>query len=398
MTPSAILWEISSLLLVAHISYGGWFIMARYKKTDTFITIIGIIIAASLAWMVFSIGTANWFWSLIVAFLSAILFHLHLRRRLNRVCLQEFCNYKIFIESYGVILCLGGFIFSLFFPQQDLLLGILNLLFVLRLNWLIFFKKKLYRLDYPNPKPLTNPLVSVVIIAFNEEKYIGQCLESLKKQTYHNFEVILVDDRSVDSTVSTAEPYGQFFPLKIVQKEVRGCSRSRNFGAENACGKIILFLDADVILPTDFLEKSLHEFFAQHLSAAFFDFTPITDKKIDYAITCFYRLWLKATQYHNPRAIGSCIMVRRELHDAIRFDETVIMAEDFDYIRRATDHGKFRMIDQVRYRLSWRRFTVENRLKLVIKYLLFELHRQLIGEMRKPVFSYNFGHYDKKEP
>jgi len=55
------------------------------------------------------------------------------------------------------------------------------------------------------------------------------------------------------------------------------------------------------------------------------------------------------------------------------------------------------MINNPRYLVSWRRFGVENRFWLIVKYLLFEAHRQLIGEIRKPILSYDFGHYDKKK-
>jgi cellulose synthase/poly-beta-1,6-N-acetylglucosamine synthase-like glycosyltransferase len=347
--------------------------------------------------MLLSIGTINWYWSLIAAFLGAIIFHLHIRRRLDRICLQEYINYKIFIEAYGIILCFVGIAASLLLPQLDLIYGILSLLYFLRLSWLVIFKKKAYGIDYPNHNPLNDPKISIVIIAFNEEKYIGHLLESIKKQTYKNFEVILVDDHSEDDTVKIAKTHTHDFPLQIVQKPVRGCSRSRNFGAENSTGELILFLDADAILPPDFLKKGLAEFNAKHLSLAFFDFTPITDKKIDHTFTAIYRFWLKAVQYHNPRAIGSCIMIRRDLHKKILFDETVVMAEDFDYVLRASQHGKFRMLNEPRYQISWRRFDVENRLKLVIKYLLFEIHRQLIGEIRKPIMKYNFGHFGKKK-
>ena len=397
MTAIQILLWISNLILLVNISYGAFFILVRYKKTDAFIATIAVMVPAALANMVLSTGTINWYWSLIVAFLCAILFHLHIRRRLTSIYLQEYCNYKIFIETYGIILSVAGIIATLLLPPMELITAILMLAFIVRLTWLLLFKKKAYQMKYPNPEPLNNPLVSIVVIAFNEENYIGQTMESLKDQTYRNFEVILVDDHSQDATLEIAKAYEHLFPLKIVQKEVRGCSRSRNFGAENAKGEIILFLDADITLPPDFLQKSLTQFSAQNLGAAFFDFTPITDHRSDHLMTFFYRLWLKITQYHNPRAIGSCIMIRRALHKAVLFDETVVMAEDFDYIRRAVCHGKFRMLNNPRYQVSWRRFGVENRLKLVTKYLIFETHRQLIGEIRRPVLSYQFGHYDKEK-
>ena len=398
MTTSNILFIISTLLLTPHIAYGGYYILAKMKKFDAVVYGLGLLAGVAQIFMLANIfNPVYWFAGIVITFIFAILFHLRIISLLSEISLQEYCNYKIFIEAYGIFLSLIGIIIVTFLPWTAPVLGGLTIIVILRLSWLVLFIKKAYGINYQNPAPLTNPPVSIVIIAFNEEKYIGELLESIKKQTYRNFEVILVDDHSEDDTVKIAHSYIHHFPLKIVQKPVRGCSRSRNFGAKNSTGEIILFLDADVILPPDFLEKGLHEFSTRHLSSAYFDFEPIADKKIDDFFTVVYRFWLKAVQYHNPRAVGSCIMVRSNLHEKILFDETVVMAEDFDYIRRGSHLGKFRMINHPRYHLSWRRFAVEHRLKLVIKYLLFELHRQLIGEIRKPIMTYKFGHYDKKE-
>jgi hypothetical protein len=388
---------ISSALLIPHISYGGYCILSHFKRFDPLVTAAGTGVLLALVVFLFNIlNPIGWFVSLAIAFAFAILFHVRLRSVIPKVSLQEFCNYKIFIEAYGILLCLAGIFTVTFLPFMIPAIGILNVIFVLRLNWLIFFKKKLYKLDYPDPEPLNNPLVSIVVIAYNEADYISKTLESIKAQTYHNFEVILVDDHSTDDTVEIARSYESAIPLKIVQKEVRGCSRSRNFGAANAKGEIILFLDADIFLPEEFLEKALAQFSERKLSSAFFDFTPVTDNRLDFLCTGIYRLWLKVTQYFNPRAIGSCIMVRKDLHDRLLFDESVVMAEDFDYVRRAVGFGKFRMLKNPRYMVSWRRFEVENRFLLVTKYLIFELYRQQIGEIRKPILSYDFGHYDKK--
>lgn len=396
MTLNETCFIISNALLIPHISYGGYFILSRFKKIDPLVMTAGTGVTVSLILMLMNtFNPVYWFTSLAVAFVFAILFHLRIRSILTKVSLQEFCSYKIFIEAYGIILCLAGIFTITVLPFMIPALGILNIIFILRLNWLIFFKKRLYKLEYPNPTPLNNPLISIVIIAFNEAGYISKTLSSIKSQTYRNFEVIVVDDHSEDDTINIARSFESAMTLKVVQKEIRGCSRSRNFGAANAKGEIILFLDADIILPNDFLEKALAEFSAQKLSSAFFDFTPVTDNKADFLFTGIYRLWLKITQYFNPRAIGSCIMIRKDLHDRLLFDETVVMAEDFDYIRRAVNFGKFRMLNSPRYMLSWRRFEAENRFLLVAKYLIFEFYRQQIGEIRKPILSYDFGHYDK---
>ena len=52
---------------------------------------------------------------------------------------------------------------------------------------------------------MNNPLISVIIPAYNSDRYLGRCLESIINQTYHNLEIIVVDDGSTDNTRQTAE-------------------------------------------------------------------------------------------------------------------------------------------------------------------------------------------------
>ena len=92
--------------------------------------------------------------------------------------------------------------------------------------------------------------ISVVIPAFDAEATLVSCLDSLRKQTLKPFQIILVDDCSTDRTASIASEAG----IDILSFEGRsGPAIARNAGAERAEGDIILFLDADVIVPTDLI-------------------------------------------------------------------------------------------------------------------------------------------------
>jgi glycosyltransferase involved in cell wall biosynthesis len=103
--------------------------------------------------------------------------------------------------------------------------------------------------------PLNDPLVSVVVTTKNEERHIGNCLESVARQTYSSegIEMIVVDNSSTDRTKKIARRYTD----KIFDK---GPERSaqRNFGMiEKSRGKYVLFLDADMILSPTVIEKSV---------------------------------------------------------------------------------------------------------------------------------------------
>lgn len=102
---------------------------------------------------------------------------------------------------------------------------------------------------------MEGPSVSIIILTKNEEKSIGKCLECIHKQTYKDYEVIIVDANSTDNTVKIAESYG----ARIVKEEDgKGFGYARNLGVRNARGNMIVFVDADVFLiDNTILERAL---------------------------------------------------------------------------------------------------------------------------------------------
>ena len=96
----------------------------------------------------------------------------------------------------------------------------------------------------------TLPRVSVVIPAYNEEKYLPICLESIRKQDYPGeYEVIVVDNASTDNTAKIAQSRG----AKVVHEDKRSPACARQKGAEAATGEIIAFIDADTQAPARWL-------------------------------------------------------------------------------------------------------------------------------------------------
>lgn len=101
----------------------------------------------------------------------------------------------------------------------------------------------------------SKPQVSIVIAAYNEEKYLPSTLESIAKlKTDQGFEVIVVDNNSTDKTARVAEDYKTRLNLRVVseKKEGRGAARFRGF--EVALGKIIISTDADAMVYPDWLK------------------------------------------------------------------------------------------------------------------------------------------------
>ena len=91
-----------------------------------------------------------------------------------------------------------------------------------------------------------NPSISVVIPIYNMEQYVGLCIESVLKQDFENFELILVNDGSTDHSLAIAQSYAQKDKrIKVIDKQNGGLGSAYNAGQSVACGKYIYFLDSD---------------------------------------------------------------------------------------------------------------------------------------------------------
>jgi glycosyltransferase involved in cell wall biosynthesis len=94
------------------------------------------------------------------------------------------------------------------------------------------------------------PLVSCIIIFLNEEKYLGEAIQSVLAQSYDNWELLLVDDGSSDGSAEIAAKYAAQHPNRVrylthENRANRGMSASRNLGLKNALGSLVAFLDGD---------------------------------------------------------------------------------------------------------------------------------------------------------
>lgn len=103
---------------------------------------------------------------------------------------------------------------------------------------------------------MTGKKISVIIPAYNVEKYIRRCLDSLVNQTYENMEIIVVDDGSIDRTGDIVQEYVEKYPEKVilVTKRNGGQAEARNLGLSKATGEYIGFVDSD-----DFVSTKMYE-------------------------------------------------------------------------------------------------------------------------------------------
>lgn len=179
--------------------------------------------------------------------------------------------------------------------------------------------------------------ISVVIPLYNKEASIAQSLKSVLSQEYDDFEVVIVDDGSIDGSVGIVEAINDPH-IRLIRQENGGPSKARNTGVKNANGEWILFLDAD-----DELESGALEYFA-NLIREFSDFkffcAPFYDsigghkslsfQYIDGIVKDpFYEFCIRRVM---PRT-GSFIC-RRELCLAEPFNDSIRRYEDFEWLFR----------------------------------------------------------------
>jgi len=187
---------------------------------------------------------------------------------------------------------------------------------------------------------MADPLVSVVIPTRNRAQYILQALDSVFAQTFTNYEIIVVDDGSTDSTKELLDSLKQKGTIRYEPQEWKGVSAARNYGVRLARAPYIAFLDSDdLFLPTK-LEKQLRVFsLKKNLGFVHCNFSKFDNQGRDLGVRDTSRF--QGQIYPNMLLEWSvlmampCMLMRA---DAIRevggFDEQMTWAEDLDLWRR----------------------------------------------------------------
>lgn len=102
-------------------------------------------------------------------------------------------------------------------------------------------------------------LISIIIPVYNREDKIGRCLDSILAQTFHDLEILIVDDGSTDQTLAVCESYMEKDQrIQLFQIEHRGVSAARNKGIEEANGRYLLFVDSDDCIDAEMTALSWH--------------------------------------------------------------------------------------------------------------------------------------------
>lgn len=205
---------------------------------------------------------------------------------------------------------------------------------------------------------MTEPLISVIIPVYNSETFLDECLSSIAGQRNRNFEAIMVNDGSTDSSADICRRYAEEDSRFIlIEKENGGVSSARNAGLEAAKGRYILFADSDDYMSEDYLslngEEMKYDIIQKSFTEVFHDGTS-RPHCIRREISIFSRedifrtfaakktnaIWNKI---FSSGVIGSC-----------RFDETLHIGEDlifFITVMQNAESYRFSATGQYFYRI-----------------------------------------------
>ena len=188
-------------------------------------------------------------------------------------------------------------------------------------------------------------LISIIVPIYNVEKYLRQCLDSIRDQSYQNFECLLINDGSPDNSADICKEYvSKDARFHYFEKENGGLASARNFGIKYSKGKYITFIDSDDWVESDYLEV-LHSKIKEYNT----DFVISSYKKFDMDEDCFYlhiwdqdyyeRIWTSQEllsqlpnleNYDGSYTVSWGKLFKRSLFDEILFNEQRKFGEDFE--------------------------------------------------------------------
>lgn len=185
-------------------------------------------------------------------------------------------------------------------------------------------------------------LISVIIPAYNRKEKLPACLDSVLKQKYPNFEVIVVDDGSSDGTETlfTAEPEQRVKYFRYERN--RGACYARNYGALRANGEILAFQDSDDTWNENKLMRQYLRLLRDGADMCFCGMRrkPVSGKSFYYPVHEFHPEHALEDMLAENRASTQTMLMYKYVWEEIRFDESIRRYQDWDFSIRAAARFK----------------------------------------------------------
>jgi glycosyltransferase involved in cell wall biosynthesis len=181
--------------------------------------------------------------------------------------------------------------------------------------------------------------ISIIIPTYNAEKTLENCLQAIFNSSYQKFEVLLVDDGSQDNSVKIARS----FSCKVLHcTHNRGASAARNWGAKNAEGDALLFIDADIVIKKDTLNLFVSSLKKHPVVFGIYTQQPGVDGLLSLYQNYYAHKSIQETEELTSMFYSYCAAIKRTLFNELGgFDEGWIRAtfEDVEFGMRLTEHG-----------------------------------------------------------
>lgn len=203
--------------------------------------------------------------------------------------------------------------------------------------------------------------ISIIIPAYNEEGYLGPCLQSLVWQkTKHGFEVVVVDNNSTDETRKIALSFKNKLNIRVVPEKQRGRGAARWRGFEEATGDFLFSTDADTIVPPNWIE-SFMKYFKNRKIVAVTSMCNIDDpSRSNKAILKFvHQLATEGSRIALGHycLYGFSYAIRKDIYiKAGKIDKTLNALDDLDLGKRVKKYGKIQLVRNIPVLASNRRF------------------------------------------
>jgi glycosyltransferase involved in cell wall biosynthesis len=205
---------------------------------------------------------------------------------------------------------------------------------------------------------VTPPLVSVIVPVYNAETTLPDTIDSIQRQTFQNFELIVIDDGSTDGTLEWVRSVRDR-RLQVFSYPNGGLAVARNRGIERSQGEFISFIDSDDLWTPDKLTLQLQALSQQPEAALAYSWTALVDEQGDFlfakdASYCEGDVYAELLQ-HCFVASGSNVLVRKSCALAVGgFDTAVPAAGDWQFCLRVAARWRFAVVPryQILYRIS----------------------------------------------
>ena len=186
----------------------------------------------------------------------------------------------------------------------------------------------------------SDPVVTVVTPAYNEEEYIEQTLQSVERQTYDRIEHIVIDDGSTDSTREILDRYKDRYRLKIISQENRGQAEAVNRGFELSAGDIVIWLNADDILfSKDTVRTVVNAFSENPDTDLLYANHAVIDEETNLKSLHVPVPWYDSTRLRRW-CFGAFIFMRKSVVEEFKLDPSYDYALDYEFYLRLDDEGK----------------------------------------------------------